>query len=988
MANRYWVGGTAAWDGTAGTKWALTSGGAGGQAVPTAADDVFFDAASGAVTCTITGARVAKSINCTGFTGTLAGASTPSLTISGSLTLVAGMTLTFAGSILFNATGTLTSGGKTLGATTINGSGITVTLGDNLNIGTNNLTVTQGTFTTSASNYSITAGGINSSNSNTRTINLNGSTVNLSGSKPFLFATTTNLTFNAGTSQVNLTGSSPDIESTAQTFYNVSFTNTALSSASITGANTFNNLTFAARAAAGIADLRLSANQTINGTFTVQSGATDPAIRLFIVSGVPGTARTITSASNSLFGVDFQDITGAGTASWNDSSRTGYWGDCKGNSGITFATGRTVYWNLAGTQNWSATGWTDTSTGTPDAQYFPLVQDTATFTNAGAAGTILTGGYNIGTLDMSGRTSAMTLRGGPTVYGDWTNGSGITQDSIGTITFSGRNTQTITSAGVPFSASIEIDSLSGTVQLADSFVCNSGVSAGVFLITSGTFNTQNNNVTCSTFRTSGSAAKTITLGSSTFTVTQPATSWNLSTTAGLTFNANTSNIVLSNTSTSARTFEGGGLTYNKVTIGGTTGTSTTTINGANTFGELASTKTVAHTITFSADQTITTWSVAGSSGNVVTVNSTAAGSARTLTITNRTSGIDWLDVRDITAPLAPVTFYAGANSLIRPNTLGVAAIAPTAGEFIYVLTTGTSWDVPADWDNANNEIHLFGGGGGGKGGVGSSGSGFGGGGGGGGGYTKLVNVQLTRRGTVSYAIGAAGARGAVGGNGTAGGTTTFFAGTTTALGGAGGSSVTGAAGGVGSTATGGNGGNGITLSGSTAGRGGGGGGGAGGPLGNGGNGGNGSGDTVATGNRRGGGGGGNGGGSNGGNATASPLAYGVGGNNNAGVGGGAVSAVGFNGGGSGGSSTGLSGSSGTDIAKAGFGGGGGGGGGGGTGTQLNAGGFFGGGGGGSDGVGLSSTTASNGGQGGIVIVYSSLVTPPTVTTGDFFFLIG
>jgi hypothetical protein len=29
MANRYWVGGTATWDATAGTKWATTSGGAG-----------------------------------------------------------------------------------------------------------------------------------------------------------------------------------------------------------------------------------------------------------------------------------------------------------------------------------------------------------------------------------------------------------------------------------------------------------------------------------------------------------------------------------------------------------------------------------------------------------------------------------------------------------------------------------------------------------------------------------------------------------------------------------------------------------------------------------------------------------------------------------------------------------------------------------------------------------------------------------------------
>ena len=43
MAAKYWVGGTANWDATAGTKWALTSGGAGGQAVPTSADDVFID---------------------------------------------------------------------------------------------------------------------------------------------------------------------------------------------------------------------------------------------------------------------------------------------------------------------------------------------------------------------------------------------------------------------------------------------------------------------------------------------------------------------------------------------------------------------------------------------------------------------------------------------------------------------------------------------------------------------------------------------------------------------------------------------------------------------------------------------------------------------------------------------------------------------------------------------------------------------------------
>lgn len=100
MANRYWVGGTANWDATAGTKWALTSGGVGGQAVPTSADDVFFDANSGASTVTIpSGTTVnCRNLNCTGFTGALAAAPydpTPggaTVNIYGSLYFSAGMT--------------------------------------------------------------------------------------------------------------------------------------------------------------------------------------------------------------------------------------------------------------------------------------------------------------------------------------------------------------------------------------------------------------------------------------------------------------------------------------------------------------------------------------------------------------------------------------------------------------------------------------------------------------------------------------------------------------------------------------------------------------------------------------------------------------------------------------------------------------------------------------------------------------------------------
>ena len=167
MANRYWVGGTASWDGTAGTKWAATSGGAGGQSVPTSADDVFFDAASGVSTVTIaTGNTGAKSITCTGFTGTLTG--TAAITVSGSVTLVAGMTYSHTGVMTFDGTGTLITAGKTFSGITVNGSGITLTLGDALNTGVNTLTVTTGTFNTA--NFSVNTNRISSATTNPRTI--------------------------------------------------------------------------------------------------------------------------------------------------------------------------------------------------------------------------------------------------------------------------------------------------------------------------------------------------------------------------------------------------------------------------------------------------------------------------------------------------------------------------------------------------------------------------------------------------------------------------------------------------------------------------------------------------------------------------------------------------------------------------------------------------------------------------------------------------
>lgn len=129
MALRYWVGGTANWDNTAGTKWSTTDGGAGGSAVPTSADDVFFTATSGANTITITATANAKTLTCTGFTGTLTGSTT--LTVAGNVTFVSTMTLNYTGALTITATSNLTSGGKTLGGNLSITSGVSVTLIDN-----------------------------------------------------------------------------------------------------------------------------------------------------------------------------------------------------------------------------------------------------------------------------------------------------------------------------------------------------------------------------------------------------------------------------------------------------------------------------------------------------------------------------------------------------------------------------------------------------------------------------------------------------------------------------------------------------------------------------------------------------------------------------------------------------------------------------------------------------------------------------------------
>lgn len=366
MANRYWVGGTADWNGTAGTKWALTSGGAGGQAVPTSSDDVFFDAASGSITASIKTVNAnCKSLTCTGFTGTIAftDATNLSLHVSGNVTLSATTTLssTFDSYLRMNASGTLTRNGATIqvdisvGGSSANSysfadaivltksstggnffieNDATCTLNGDLTIG-GYMALTQGTFTANGKNVTfppLNGGAFISSNTNTRTLNMGTGTWTFQGVETIWdLATVTNLTLNASTSNIlcNSTSNSDlTFSGGGKTYNNIRFTRGTSTGANIIlGSNTFAEI----RDNEGTAAHALTFEAGKTNTFTTFTVA-GTAGALIVLSSSSAATHTLSKASGTVTvqycNISYSIASGGATfnagASLNSGNNTGW----------------------------------------------------------------------------------------------------------------------------------------------------------------------------------------------------------------------------------------------------------------------------------------------------------------------------------------------------------------------------------------------------------------------------------------------------------------------------------------------------------------------------------------------------------------------------------------------------------------------------------------------------------------------------------------
>lgn len=668
MADRYWVGGTANWDGTAGTKWSATSGGAGGASVPTSADNVFFDANSGAGTVTIATVNAnCNNLNFTGFTGTIFSSSnTPEIYIYGNLVVAAGMTWSASSNLVFAATTsgkTITTNGKSVGnsALIFTGSGGGWTLQDAL---TTNTTIQVNGGTLATNNYSVSCGSFFIFSG---TLTLGSSTVTSSGSFSVYGGTIT-----AGTSNI-IAGQFGAISGGPHTLYNVT-ANVASGLNPIIVATTFNN--FSIVPTSGLAFLQLSANITVNGTFT--SSGTNVQNRNLIFSDIRGTQRAITAAAVSIQDTDFRDINANGAAvPWALSGQRV--GDLGNNSDITFPAAVNRYAVANG--NWSSTAvWSATSGGATGASV-PLPQDTAVFDANTGPGTYTFNVSRIGGVNASALGARVIVIAPATIiefYKSFSLSAACTFTHNNNLTyFYGEGVNTLNTAGKQLYNVTFVGNYKLTADLSvqtTTYIYGGLFEANGYSITSGYFDIQS-----VTSGYSSSPNLTVYMGSGTWKGTNSGPFWNFTPSGTVTLFPETSTIEAAVSVAGTFNFFGGGVTYNNLLISGSTNSGPVSINGNNTFTSITSTKTNAYTLRFPASGTTTVgaWNVNGSSGNIITIDSSSAGTRANLTKTG--GGVvvsNFISVKDINASPAS-TFYA-VNSTNAGNNVNWTFNFPTS----------------------------------------------------------------------------------------------------------------------------------------------------------------------------------------------------------------------------------------------------------------------------------------------------------------------
>jgi hypothetical protein len=483
---KYWVGGTGNWNDPT-NHWATTDGGLPGAGnIPTATDDVHFTALSNATAYTCT---INATAVCLSFLVDANPLTSGVPTLAGSSGLTISGNLSLLSGMTNNYTGGITfnatSGTKTIASNTVKVKSTSITLNG-----------AGGTFQLS-------------------------DTLNWATGTNVVIANTAG-TFSHNNQLVKLDGGLLTVQGNTLTFYDLT----------IIGVDSTSGLA-------------ATTGPTIANTLTVTGANTRD--RAIVKGGSSGS--TITANTVSLTDVDFQDITGAGTASPFTGTHVG---DCGGNVSVTCDTPKTVYGvGNAAISLTSGTPFAQTSGGAGSLTWHPLPQDTVVFDNstwADNTARVVTfnfrncPGVDFSTLTRTAKT--FTVAGATSVFnGPTYRFASVVGFTTGVaLTFKSNTTQNITMAGIQWATGggIAVGVATqkpniGTLKLLDALVMGGTLTAGNIQLNSGTFDANNQNITMTRFASTTSTTRTIKMGSGTWTITDSNTTvWSMATETGLT----------------------------------------------------------------------------------------------------------------------------------------------------------------------------------------------------------------------------------------------------------------------------------------------------------------------------------------------------------------------------------------------------------------------------------------------------------------------
>lgn len=666
MATRVAAPGGGNW--TSGATWV-------GGVAPTAADDAQLTVTSGNVT--IDSGAVCRSLDCTGYIGTLtipasgflsvgdatAGAGNIALRLAAGMTLTAGNAAAGFNFVSTSATQqTIITAGKAVGSVTFSslGVGSSYILGDALTMvsASSTLTLAAGTFNTG--NFACQFGTVSIAGAAAKTLTLGSSAIAITGSTGGYGITTlgaTNLTITANTAVLTFSASSTGINGGNWNGASVVFTS-AVSVPTFGGGLTVKDATWNGPAnKTSFFQFSSLITTTITGTFSITGNS--PVNRPLVRTPTIGSVATVSvGTAFSFTNVDFMDITATGAAgTWTGTSL----GNALGNTNITFDAPTTQ------TRNGAGGNWSDIARWTSRV---PLPQDNVVV-DAGASGTITVDMPRIGAdIDFTGFAGTATATVGTILYGSLTYSAGMTLGGTTTQVFGARSAKTITSAGKTHTQGLRFCAPGGTYTLLDNLTANLAMGIGVdpnnVAVPAGTFNTNNFNLTVGgIIDIRGGAGTTINLGTSTVTLNQTVTGtvWSIAPLSIL--SAASATFVIGNVSANARTFfAGNGYSYGTLTytIAGSTGS--LTIIGSSTFGTINfSDANNARSLLFTAGSTttITNPNINGTAGKLMTIDSPTA-AQHTLSKASGVVELNYVNINHSTAQ-GGAQWYAGLQSV-------------------------------------------------------------------------------------------------------------------------------------------------------------------------------------------------------------------------------------------------------------------------------------------------------------------------------------